>query len=63
VLQSLGESLKSVEYIAVDGCYERGVQKYQTFSSISNYLIAQNFEMIDIFLSWARALFRNKIFQ
>ena len=48
------------EYIAIDGGYERGQNQEQTFTTITNILLKNNFEIYDINFSWYRALFKNK---
>ena len=48
------------EYIAIDGGYERGHNKEQTFTALTNILLKNNFEIHDINFSWYRALFKNK---
>lgn len=62
ILEGLGKSLKICKYIAIDGGYERGINKEQTFTTQTNYLINNGFEMVDIFLPYSRALFVNKQF-
>ena len=62
VLEGLGEKVKICEYIAVDGGYERGKNSDQTFTAITNYLINNQFEIIDIYFPWCRALFINRKF-
>lgn len=51
------------QYRAIDGGYERGENKEQTFTTQTNYLINNGFVMIDIFLPYCRALFLNKHFK
>lgn len=48
------------EYIAIDGGYERGQNQEQTFTTITNILLKNNFEIYDINFSWYRALYKNK---
>ena len=60
VLEGLGDKVKICEYIAIDGGYERGKNSDQTFTTITNYLINNQFEIIDIYFPWCRALFINK---
>ena len=60
ILDGLGSSINICEYIAVDGGYERGEKQEQTFTTISNYLLNNDFEMKDIYFPWYRELFRNK---
>jgi FkbM family methyltransferase len=52
--------LSKIEYIAIDGGYERGVDCHETFSQQTNFLLQNNFEMIGVNLGWGRALFRQK---
>lgn len=63
ILEGLGNSLKICKYVAIDGGYERGENKEQTFTTLTNYLINNGFEMVDIFLPYCRALFINKNFK
>ena len=49
---------KSIEYIAIDGGFERGKQSEQTFTFATNLLIENNFEIIDITHKNLRALFK-----
>jgi FkbM family methyltransferase len=60
ILEGLGNSINICEYIAVDGGYERGEKQEQTFTTISNYLLKNDFEMKDIYFPWYRALFVKK---
>jgi FkbM family methyltransferase len=60
ILHGLGECLKYIEYIALDGGYERGIDKEQTFITCSNYLLNNGFEWVDMYHPWSRLLFRNK---
>ena len=60
ILLGLGSLLKSCEYIAVDGGYERGPNREQTLTACTNYLLANGFEMVDIYFAWSRALYRRK---
>jgi FkbM family methyltransferase len=62
ILEGLGNSIQICKYIAIDGGYERGVDKEQTFTTQTNYLIKNGFEIVDIFLPYCRALFVNKNF-
>ena len=60
ILEGLGTSIKYCEYISVDGGYERGVNAEQTFTSITNYLLTNGFEIVDVYFPWHRALFKKK---
>ena len=62
ILEGAQSILHNVEYIAIDGGYERGKDCEQTLTSATNFLLQNNFEMLDIYFPWYRALFRNKSF-
>ena len=47
ILQGLKKYLKSVEYIAIDCGFERGIKQESTIAECSNYLIKNNFKMIN----------------
>jgi FkbM family methyltransferase len=53
-------TLNNIEWVAVDGGYERGVKKEETLSTICNYMITHNFEMTFINFSRCTALFHNR---
>lgn len=61
ILQELKKNLNFVEYITVDCGFERGIKRESTIAECSNYLIKNNFKMIDFGSSSARiiALFKN----
>ena len=61
ILSGARTALNRIEYVAIDGGYERGVNNEQTFTHQANILAAHGFEMVDINLKWGRALFRNKV--
>ena len=61
ILEGIGSMLKKIQYIAVDGGYERGIINEQTFTDITNYLLHNGFEIIDINFVHYRALFLNKL--
>ena len=63
VLKGCMNSLHLIEYICIDGGYERGVQKEQTFTDIINFLLKKNFEIVDINFKWQRGLFHNNLFK
>ena len=56
------DSLNLIEYISIDGGYERGPKKEQTFTEITNFLLKNNFVICDINFNWCRGLFHNKNF-
>ncbi|MEJ6388880.1 FkbM family methyltransferase [Gymnodinialimonas ulvae] len=63
ILQGAERALKIIDYVAIDGGNERGAAKEQTFTDQANFLFEHGFEMLDVKLSWGRALFRNKALQ
>ena len=62
ILEGAQGILNKVEYIAVDGGYERGINCEQTLTAATNFLLKNNFEMVDIYFPWFRALYKNKSF-
>lgn len=60
ILEGLGDMIRRCEYIALDGGYERGEDCEQTFTKCTNYLLLNDFEMVDIYFPWYRALYRRK---
>jgi FkbM family methyltransferase len=60
ILEGALGSLARIEYVAVDGGFERGKGKEETLSRLSNRLIGAGFEMVGYFQPWSRALFRNR---
>lgn len=60
ILEGLGNMLDRCEYVAVDGGYERGVDREQTLTTCTNYLLSNGFEMVDIYFAWSRALYKRK---
>ena len=57
-----GDRLKDIEYIAIDGGYERGISEEETFTTLTNFLIKKNFQILDIYFPWYRGLFKNSNF-
>lgn len=49
-----------IEYIAVDGGYERGKKQDETLSKVIKILHENDFEVLSINFKWERALFRKK---
>ena len=47
ILQGLKKHLNSVQYITIDCGFERGIKQESTIAECSNYLLKNNFEMID----------------
>lgn len=60
ILMGATASLKNIEYIAVDGGPERGINSEETLSAVSNFLLLEGFILvgIDIPTGWGRTLFR-----
>ena len=58
ILLGADRTLGICEFVAIDGGYERGIKEEQTFSSVTNTLISRGFEMVDVYFSFGRALFR-----
>ena len=60
ILSGIGNMLYRFEYIAIDGGYERGKNQDETFTSCTNYLLSNGFEIVDICFPSYRALYRKK---
>lgn len=60
ILEGLGAMISRCEYLAIDGGYERGKACEQTLTTCTNYLLARNFEMLDVYFPWHRALYRKR---
>ena len=59
ILEGALNSLHKIEWLALDGGYERGVDMQETFSAVTNILLKNGFEMRGvIFHPSARAIFR-----
>lgn len=52
--------LDKIEYIALDGGYERGPAQAETFTDLCNTLYGHGFELVAVNFKWARALFVNR---
>ena len=59
ILQGLKKYLNYVEYITIDCGFERGIKHESTIAKCSNYLIKNNFEMIDFGKHRLVTLFNN----
>lgn len=59
ILQGLKKYLNYVEYITIDCGFERGVKQESTIAECANYLIKNNFKMIDFSSSRIVTLFKN----
>lgn len=59
ILQGLKKNLNYVEYITIDCGFERGMKQECTIAECSNYLIKNNFKMIDFGYPRIVTLFKN----
>tara|TARA_Y200000002_G_C22595005_1_gene626918 strand:+ start:328 stop:1164 length:837 start_codon:yes stop_codon:yes gene_type:complete len=59
ILHGLKKYLNSVEYITIDCGFERGVKQESTIAECSNYLIKNNFKMINFGAPRIVTLFKN----
>ena len=59
VLEGLGDKLQNVEYIAADLGFERGIAEESTLVAVTNFLLSNNFQLIDISHDRVCALFHN----
>ena len=60
ILNGASGILNSIEYVAVDGGYERDKDSEQTLTRVTNFLLENNFKMVDIYFPWYRALYRKR---
>lgn len=60
VMEGAESSLRLVDYVAIDGGNERGVDAKETFSWQVNFLTSRRFEMLEVNFKWGRALFKRK---
>ena len=61
IIEGSKKSLKKIEFIALDGGYERGTDGRETFSEICNVLLQNNFELIETNWNTHRALFKQNL--
>lgn len=60
ILNGSSGILNFIEYVAVDGGYERDKDSEQTLTRVTNFLLENNFKMVDIYFPWYRALYRKR---
>lgn len=60
ILQGCVEWLPRIDYIAADLGPERGLAQEHTVTPVVNYLLARNFELVDMRFDRVTCLFRNK---
>jgi len=61
VLDGLGDKLKLVEYVTADLGYKRGLNSESTLAPVTNYLLQNGFELIDLRGVRLCALYHNKL--
>ncbi len=62
ILYGLRKKISKVEYLTIDGGYERGVNNLSTIDKCKKFLIKNNFEMVDFNNKRYVGLFRNKLY-
>ncbi len=60
ILEGLKKNIHKVEYITVDSSFERGVNKDHTISECVNYLVENNFNLVEFKFKKICLLFKNK---
>ena len=60
VLLGAGQKLKYIEFISADLGFERGSSKESTFIEVTNYLLQNNFALLEFSDARRCALFKNK---
>lgn len=63
VLTGLKKNLNKVEYITIDCGFERGLKKESTLVECVNYLLENNFKILDFSNNRVVVLFKNKLFK
>lgn len=58
ILRGLGDKLNNIEYICADLGYERGKREETTLFEVTNMLLKNNFELIDVNLNRLCCLFK-----
>jgi len=61
ILQGLGEKIKLVEFVTADLGFERGISCESTLVPVTNFLLKNNFELIDLDYNRVSALYRNNL--
>ena len=62
ILEGAKNSIKYINYVAIDGGYERGIKQEETFTKLTNRLIENGFSIIFVNFKFGRALFINNLF-
>jgi FkbM family methyltransferase len=63
VLMGLKKNLNKVNYITIDCGFERGLKKESTLVKCVNYLLENNFKILDFSNNRVVVLFKNKLFK
>jgi FkbM family methyltransferase len=63
ILEGLKSNISKVEYITIDCGFERGFKKESTLAPCVNYLLNNNYELIDFSNKRIVCLFKNKLFK
>jgi len=63
VLMGSWNILKNIEYISADLGFERGVNQETTFNEVTNMLLKNNFELVEVGFTRIVALYRNTAFK
>ena len=63
VLIGLKKNLNKVEYITIDCGFERGLKKESTLVECVNYLLENNFKILDFSINRVVVLFKKKLFK
>jgi FkbM family methyltransferase len=61
VIEGCENIIKNIQYISADLGPERGVNQESTLVPVINYLMARNFEIVDLNISRQVVLFKNKM--
>ena len=59
ILEGLGENLKQIEYISADLGFERGAMSESTLAPVINFLLKNEFSLLEISYPRVTALFKN----
>ena len=58
ILKGAIKTIQKTKYIAVDGGFERGTDKSETYTSAVNFLVSRNFELVSTNFQSLKALFK-----
>tara|TARA_B100001175_G_C19499958_1_gene637531 strand:- start:197 stop:1021 length:825 start_codon:yes stop_codon:yes gene_type:complete len=64
ILEGANSIIHTIEYIAIDGGYERGINEEETFTSLNSFLLKSGFKMIARHeTKHHKALYRNEVYK